>query len=136
MIHLMGHTVLDADNPEGDIEIEYSGLRPGEKLYEELLIGDNPLGTDHPQIMKAQESFLVWDELKILLDEMDQACLDHDCERVRELLISAPTGFQPNTPIEDHVCTQFDRKKRHLGNVVAVAERIRPSNLSGSKTNG
>lgn len=129
MIHLMGHTVLDDDNPDGDIEIEYSGLRPGEKLYEELLIGDNPLGTDHPQIMKAQESFLNWNDLKALLEEMDQACLVHDCHRVRELLLSAPTGFQPTSPIEDLVSIQSDIRERHLGNVVAVTAHSKSTTL-------
>ena len=122
MIHLMGHTVLDDNNPEGDIEISYSGLRPGEKLYEELLIGDNPRGTDHPQIMKAQEDFLPWDQLEHLLNEMDQACLGHECSRLRELLLRAPTGFQPTDPVQDLVCNQIDRRLRHRGRVAAVAE--------------
>ncbi|MBV1915118.1 MAG: polysaccharide biosynthesis protein [Pseudomonadales bacterium] len=111
MIHLMGHTVRDNENPEGDIEITYTGLRPGEKLYEELLIGDNPLGTEHPQIMRAQESCLPWQELKSLLDKIDQACLAYDCLQVRELLISAPTSYQPPAPIDDLVARQIDKKR-------------------------
>ena len=130
MIHLMGHTVLDEGNPEGDIEIAYSGLRPGEKLYEELLIGDNPRGTDHPQIMKAQEDFLAWDQLEHLLNDMDQACLSHDCSRLRELLLNAPTGFQPTTQIEDLVCNQIERRKRHHSHVAAVADKIHPMSLN------
>ena len=64
MVQLSGHTVRDVTNPEGDIEITVTGLRPGEKLYEELLIGDDPSPTAHPRIMKARESFRVWDELR------------------------------------------------------------------------
>src|SRR5690606_7920525 len=60
MIRLMGCEVRDEKNPDGDIEIVYTGLRPGEKLYEELLIGDNPEATSHPRIMKASESYLPW----------------------------------------------------------------------------
>jgi FlaA1/EpsC-like NDP-sugar epimerase len=74
MIHLSGLEVKDAHRPNGDIEIRYSGLRPGEKLYEELLIGDNVLPTDHERIMRAQESMLPEAELKSLMDELKAAC--------------------------------------------------------------
>jgi len=75
--------------------------------------------------MKAQESFLPWAELQLLLDEMNQACLNHDCEAVRELLLSAPTGFQPTTDIEDLVSIQSGSRKRHMTNVIEVAEHAR-----------
>lgn len=129
MIHLMGHSVRSAENPEGDIEITYSGLRPGEKLYEELLIGDNPLGTEHPQIMKAQESYLPWRDLKIILDEIDQACLAYDCQQVRKLLMSAPTSYEPSTAIDDLVANQIDKTKRYASNVIPVSRNIQTSDL-------
>ncbi len=70
MIHLSGLEVKDDVHPDGDIEIKYTGLRAGEKLYEELLIGDNVSETDNPLIMRAQEEMLSWDELKPVLDEL------------------------------------------------------------------
>ena len=71
MIKLPGLTVRDDKNPDGDIEIEYSGLRPGEKLFEELLIGRNVTGTEHPMIMRAIEPSPTWDEARELLAELD-----------------------------------------------------------------
>jgi FlaA1/EpsC-like NDP-sugar epimerase len=70
MIQLSGMAVRDAENPEGDIEIREVGLRRGEKLYEELLIGDNPEPTIHERIMKANEVMMPWDELETLLEQM------------------------------------------------------------------
>jgi FlaA1/EpsC-like NDP-sugar epimerase len=69
MIHLMGLSVRHDANPEGDIEIRFTGLRPAEKLIEELLIGHNVMGTDHPRIMRAEEDFLPWDEIKVLINQ-------------------------------------------------------------------
>ena len=106
MVRLMGYEVKDADHPDGDIEIIYSGLRPGEKLYEELLIGNDPKGTAHPRIMKASEIFMEWEQVSTLLDEMDRACHVFDCERVRELLLKAPTGFSPSSDMADLVWQQ------------------------------
>ena len=70
MIHLMGLTVRDEDHPEGDIEIAYTGLRPAEKLYEELLIGNNITGTDHPMILRAIEHSWPWERVYGILNEM------------------------------------------------------------------
>lgn len=78
MIYLSGLTVKDLDNPNGDIEIKYTGLRPGEKLYEELLIGDNPDNTDHERIMKANEKFIAMEELQEYLSQMKQYINDND----------------------------------------------------------
>src|SRR5690606_31966781 len=93
MIHLSGLEVKDEKHPNGDIEILYTGLRPGEKLYEELLIGDNVSGTDHPRIMRAEEQCLNWEQTRQLLDELDNACHTYKCDVVKELLINAPTGY-------------------------------------------
>ena len=103
MIHLSGFTVKDEKEPEGDIEIRCIGLRPGEKLYEELLIGDNVEGTTHERIMTAQENKLDWRELEVILNELDEACHNFEHERIRDILLKAPTGFTPTDDICDLV---------------------------------
>ncbi|MFZ2507453.1 MAG: nucleoside-diphosphate sugar epimerase/dehydratase, partial [Steroidobacteraceae bacterium] len=82
MIRLMGLTLRDETNPDGDIEIQYSGLRPGEKLYEELLIGSNVTGTGHPMIMRAIEPAPGWEEVRDLMEELLIAVNRLDCPRV------------------------------------------------------
>jgi FlaA1/EpsC-like NDP-sugar epimerase len=101
MIHLSGLQVKDETNPDGDIEIKYTGLRPGEKLYEELLIGDNALETDNPMIMRAQENMLAWDDLKSIMDGLELAIEKCDQQMLRELLIKAVPEFKPQCGIED-----------------------------------
>jgi len=101
MIHLSGLNVKDETNPDGDIEIKYTGLRPGEKLYEELLIGDNVLETDNPMIMRAQENMLAWDDLKSIMDGLELAIEKCDQQMLRELLIKAVPEFKPQCGIED-----------------------------------
>jgi FlaA1/EpsC-like NDP-sugar epimerase len=96
MIYLSGHLVNDERHPKGDIEIKVTGLRPGEKLYEELLIGDNPLPTAHPKIMKAHEDFLSWDELQQELEELKMALDSPDSELIREMLKKIVPGYQPD----------------------------------------
>lgn len=103
MIRLMGLRVLDADDPDGDIAIEYTGLRPGEKLFEELLIGDNVSGTAHPRIMRAEEKMLGYEPLLQALSTLEQACQVGDCERLRALLLELPTDYQPQQEICDEV---------------------------------
>ncbi len=94
MIELSGLAVRDAEHPGGDIEIVITGLRPGEKLYEELLIGDNPLPTDHPRIMKAREGFLPWAELEGRLREFQAAGSAGDAAAIVKLLGQLVVGFQ------------------------------------------
>jgi FlaA1/EpsC-like NDP-sugar epimerase len=101
MIRLSGLEVKDEAHPDGDIEIKYTGLRPGEKLYEELLIGDNVSDTDNPLIMRAQEEMLAWDELKPILDDLQIAITDCDQKKLRELLIQIVPGFKPQCEITD-----------------------------------
>lgn len=103
MIHLMGLTVRDEDDPDGDIEIEFVGLRPAEKLFEELLIGGNALGTRHPRIMRAEEDCLTWEEVNALLDELWQACRELDCEKARGILLRCVTGYSPTKEVQDLV---------------------------------
>ena len=101
MIRLSGLKVKDKLNPNGDIEIQYTGLRAGEKLYEELLIGDNVSETENPMIMRAKEEMLAWDDLKLILDELEKAVDRGDQDKLRQLLIKAVPGFKPQSGITD-----------------------------------
>ncbi|GHD53954.1 NDP-sugar epimerase, includes UDP-GlcNAc-inverting 4,6-dehydratase FlaA1 and capsular polysaccharide biosynthesis protein EpsC [Marinobacter persicus] len=103
MIHLMGLDEKDEHNPDGDIEIVFSGLRPGEKLYEELLIGNDPQGTAHPRIMMAREVSLPWEELEPLLARFTQASHNFDCQAVVDLLQKARTAYTPSSDMADLV---------------------------------
>lgn len=103
MIELSGLTLKDEANPDGDIEIEISGLRPGEKLYEELLIGENPQPTSHPRIMKAHEAFLTWSVLAEKLKTLDIALNANDVSAVRQLLEELVSGYAPSSEIVDWV---------------------------------
>ena len=101
MIHLSGLSVKDKENPDGDIEIRITGLRPGEKLFEELLIGDNVNKTKHPMIMMAQEDRLSWQQLNKVLEQMQTALDACDQSQLRELLVKIVPGFKPQCGIED-----------------------------------
>lgn len=106
MIHLSGLSVRSDKNPHGDIAIEFSGLRPGEKLYEELLIGDNVVATQHPMIMSANEDHLAWDLLKVKLNELLGAVDQDDYSRVRQLLRDTVSGYSPDGEIVDLIFQQ------------------------------
>ncbi|HIF9133612.1 TPA: polysaccharide biosynthesis protein [Photobacterium damselae] len=93
MIHLMGFSEKTELNQDGDIEIKFTGLRPGEKLYEELLIGSNVEGSSHPKIMTAKEDKLSWDEMEALLTILDDCCHRFDDECVIEIIKNSPTGY-------------------------------------------
>jgi FlaA1/EpsC-like NDP-sugar epimerase len=101
MIHLSGLQVKDNSNPNGDIEIKYTGLRYGEKLYEELLIDGDALETDNPMIMRAQEDMLAWGKLKLILDELEVAINNDNHKKLRALLIKAVPEFKPQCDIKD-----------------------------------
>jgi FlaA1/EpsC-like NDP-sugar epimerase len=103
MIELSGLTVQDEANPDGDIAIEVTGLRPGEKLYEELLIGDNPMPTQHPRIMKAHEEFLPWPELQAQLTELMQAVDTNNVPAMRTHIQHLVPGYHPDTEIVDWI---------------------------------
>jgi FlaA1/EpsC-like NDP-sugar epimerase len=106
MIHLSGLSVRSEKNPQGDIAIEFTGLRPGEKLYEELLIGDNVAMTRHPMIMSAHEDHLHWDALKEKLAELLSAVGSDDYDRVRQLLRDTVSGYTPDGEIVDWIHLQ------------------------------
>lgn len=101
MVYLSGLLVKDEAHPHGDIEIKVTGLRPGEKLYEELLIGDNPQQTAHPKIMKAHEEFLSWDDLQRELENLRIALETCDDKLIRDMLKKLVPGYQPNGDKED-----------------------------------
>ena len=103
MVELSGLALKDEANPNGDIAIAVTGLRPGEKLYEELLIGDNPLPTSHPRIMKAHEDFLTWDELHAKLTGLGLALDANDVPLIRTLLKELVPGYQPDGEVVDWV---------------------------------
>ncbi len=106
MIHLSGLSVRSEKNLHGDIAIEFTGLRPGEKLYEELLIGDNVAATQHPMIMTANEDHLSWDLLKGKLSELLAAVDQDDYTRVRQLLRDTVSGYTPDGEIVDWIYQQ------------------------------
>ncbi len=106
LIHLSGLSVRSEKCPHGDIAIEYTGLRPGEKLYEELLIGDNVSATEHPMIMRANEEHLDWDVLKDRLAKLLKAVDNDDYPQVRQLLREVVSGYVPEGEIVDLIYQQ------------------------------
>jgi FlaA1/EpsC-like NDP-sugar epimerase len=112
MVILSGLTVKNHSHPEGDIEIQITGLRPGEKLYEELLIGDNPLPTRHPSIMKARETFLTWEELQPCLHQLEHALDLNDIHSIRQTLQELVLGYQPDGLVVDWYWAENYKKQR------------------------
>jgi FlaA1/EpsC-like NDP-sugar epimerase len=110
MVELSGLTVRDEQRPDGDIELNVTGLRPGEKLYEELLIGDNPQPTQHPRIMKAQEQFLSWPLLEPKLNALSLAMSVNDVSLIRGLLQQMVSGYQPSGEVVDWVHMALERE--------------------------
>ncbi|WP_050937016.1 polysaccharide biosynthesis protein [Vibrio harveyi] len=122
LIQLSGLEVKSEVNPHGDIEIQFSGLRPGEKLYEELLIGDNVKQTAHERIMTAHEVHLPLEEYDLLLNALDFACHSMDHENIRTLLLNAPTGFNPTDGIGDLVWSHNQADVDYLDAVKFVSQ--------------
>jgi FlaA1/EpsC-like NDP-sugar epimerase len=118
MVELSGLTVKDELNPNGDIEIEITGLRPGEKLYEELLIGDNPKPTSHPRIMKAHEDFIPWAELEGRLKSLEIALGVNDVSVIRLMMAKLVSGYTPSAEIVDWVFMEQEAEadRLELGN--------------------
>jgi len=104
MIHLSGLQVLDKNNPDGDIEIQYTGLRPGEKLYEELLVGDNVTDTENKLIMRAEEEMISWDKLEPVLAEIKEVSMNCETKEIYKLLSQLVPQFNPESNL-------FDSKK-------------------------
>ena len=110
MVELSGMTLRDEKNPYGDIEIKVTGLRPGEKLYEELLIGDNPMATQHPLILMAQEKYTPWDEFYGKLNSLKQALSVNDVPFIKKFLHQLVNGYQPIGGITDLINSALERK--------------------------
>lgn len=106
MINLMGLSVRDPNNPDGDIEITYMGLRSAEKLFEELLIGNNITKTDHPMIMRAMEHSIPWARMQQILDSLSSALQNNDCARALSILREAVAEYRPAEDIRDYVWTR------------------------------
>jgi FlaA1/EpsC-like NDP-sugar epimerase len=94
MLHLSGLSERSPSHPQGDIEIAITGLRQGEKLYEELLIGDNPEPTEHPRIMKAREPYLPWEQLQVELDALQVAASRNDVPAIKAVFLRHVQGYQ------------------------------------------
>ena len=137
MIQLAGYTVRDEKNPDGDIEIRFTGLRPAEKLFEELLIGKNVTGTEHPRILRAMEHSLRGSRSGTCSTSWRSASMRFDCERAREILLRAVPEYQPTDKVQDHVWLQ-----RRLARQRRRADRRRegaraaapPAGLTGPHT--
>jgi FlaA1/EpsC-like NDP-sugar epimerase len=109
IVELSGLSLKNKENPNGDIAIEITGLRPGEKLYEELLIGDNPLPTNHQRIMKSHEQFLPWDELNSYLDSLDISLTENNVPLIRKILKDIVSGYQPDAKVVDWIYRELNK---------------------------
>jgi FlaA1/EpsC-like NDP-sugar epimerase len=110
MVELSGMTVRDELRPDGDIELAVTGLRPGEKLYEELLIGDNPKPTQHARIMKAHEQLLSWPQLEQKLNVLSIAMSVNDVPMIRGQLQELVSGYAPSGEVVDWVHMALERE--------------------------
>jgi FlaA1/EpsC-like NDP-sugar epimerase len=140
MIGLAGRTVRDAAHPNGDIEIQFTGLRPGEKLYEELLIGNNVSGTEHPMIMRAIEHHLPWGQLEPLLLQLDASARNGDCATLLATLKTLVVEYAPASSAHDLVWNALGRPASVLSEVeggggkVALLPPRRPRSGGGDQT--
>jgi FlaA1/EpsC-like NDP-sugar epimerase len=123
MVQLAGYTIRDEKHPDGDIEIRFTGLRPAEKLFEELLIGKNVTGTEHPRILRAMEHSLTWEQIRHVLDDLAHCMQRFDCDRAREVLLRAVPEYRPTDRVQDHVWLHGGQ--RVSGAVLADDEKVR-----------
>jgi FlaA1/EpsC-like NDP-sugar epimerase len=123
MVQLAGYTIRDEKHPDGDIEIRFTGLRPAEKLFEELLIGKNVTGTEHPRILRAMEHSLTWEQMRNVLEDLAACSMRFDCERAREVLLRAVPEYRPSDKVQDLVW--LHNGSRVSGAVLADDEKVR-----------
>lgn len=121
MIHLSGHSVKDTTNPSGDIEINFSGLRPGEKLYEELLVGHNVTGTSHPSIMRAREAKLSYAEIGSLWENIERCAKYHNVHELKALLERYVEGYKPDLHAKQILPEIYEQLKSGYQQVVMMA---------------
>jgi FlaA1/EpsC-like NDP-sugar epimerase len=123
MINLSGLTVKDENNKDGDIEIKITGLRPGEKLYEELLLGDNPQKTQHPKIQKAQDPFIPFNQLEVDLNIL-KTLLDYNkVAEIKEILAKIVKSYKSNSEIVDHF--YLEQSELDKNSFITTNERTR-----------
>ena len=106
LINLSGLELRDENNPHGDIEVIFTGLRPGEKLYEELLIGENVSKTEHKQILRAEEVFLSIEEIRLYLEKLKIAEKQNDVEELKNIFEEVIDGYHPEENIVDVISSQ------------------------------
>jgi FlaA1/EpsC-like NDP-sugar epimerase len=123
LVELSGRTVRDAARPDGDIELHVSGLRPGEKLYEELLIGDNALPTPHPRVMKAHEDCPPWVELARMFEQLEAALDVSDVPRIKQVLQFMLPGYQPLPEVVDWVHLEMTAMRAAAASAASAASR-------------
>ena len=125
LIRLSGLEVKSDELPDGDIEIKITGLRPGEKLYEELLIGDNVSSTRHSLIMRAEEEVLDWEKIKYFIKSFEEALETCDQNKIRVLLMEAVKGFKPKCGIEDVIFKEEGAKnKSNSSNLIDISQKL------------
>jgi FlaA1/EpsC-like NDP-sugar epimerase len=122
MVRFAGLTIETPDHPDGDIKIEYIGLRPGEKLVEELFIGNCVEPTAHPRILCAREACLSRGQVRFILRLLSKLCAQHDCEGVRQIFMYAVDGYQPDRPLIDRLWEQ--RLESSRGTVAHPAGKV------------
>ena len=139
MIRLSGYEMDDEPSSHGHIDIEYIGLRPGEKLHEELLLGTSVAGTGHPMIMRAEEEALDFDELSPAVAELINACVEMDCAEITELLRTYVDGFAGHEPRHDHVWVKQGRVGKRVRKAALEADNVatfpaRPAHVGTTTT--
>ncbi len=123
MINLSGFTIKDSKNPNGDIEIKITGLRPGEKLYEELLIGDNPQKTNHPKIQKTNDPLIPYHELDVYLNNLKNLLDQNKAGEVKDLLDKVIKSYKSNSKIVDHVYIEQETSRKYKQNLSLIKNK-------------
>jgi len=130
MVELSGLSVRDEAEPDGDIEIVITGLRPGEKLYEELLLGDDPQPTVHPKIQRAQDPFIPWHELEVELETLKILLSHNNVEVILTILEKLVVGYQPSDEVVDWVFSEQIRQSNYIDELKTLPPGSSPHQTS------